>query len=271
MKTAVIIVTHNSQKFIHKALNCLEQQTKKPDLTIVVDSGSTDRSYLDFLKNKPSVKLLFAGNDIGFCKGNNIGFKEVPDHFDYVMLLNPDAFLTPHFVEEAALFMEKNSRCAVLTGTLLGYDIEKDAPTGRYDSTGIVRHFYGAWRDRDQGSLVDKKKSFKEEEVEAICGALMFIRIKSIEEDFLFDVGFFMYKEDIDLSLRLRKKGWNLIYNPHLSAYHCRGWNPDRKKMPKAFRLLSAKNELKIHYKMRSPIGMAYSSCKYLAVQLFNL
>lgn len=272
---AVIIVTHNSEKFIKKAWECLELQTKKPDLTLVVDSGSFDKSYLAFLNNQPSVKLLFAGNDIGFCKGNNIGFKEIPEEYDYVMLLNPDAFLTPRFIEDAVHFMENQSQCAGLTGQLLGFDIEKNAPTGRYDSTGIIRRFFGAWRDRDQGVLVEERSYSLPEEVIALCGALMFLRMKSVKEVLLkgslFDDSFFMYKEDIDLCLRLRKKGWNLIFNPLLTAFHCRGWNPDRQKMPKAFRLLSAKNELKIHLKMRSPIGMVYSSCKYFAVSLFNL
>jgi N-acetylglucosaminyl-diphospho-decaprenol L-rhamnosyltransferase len=271
-RTAVIIVTHNSEKFIQKAWDCLAQQTKKPDLTVIVDSGSNDRNYLSFLSEKPHVKLIFAGNDIGFCKGNNIGFNEIPKDFDYVLLLNPDAFLMPNFIEEASIFMEKHEKAAAMTGPLLGYDIERDAPSGLYDSTGIVRTFFGKWKDRDQGTAVDNNKYTGPEEVLAMCGALMFLRIKAQRDvGILFDESFFMYKEDIDLCLRLRQKGWNLYFNPPLITYHCRGWDRNRQKMPKSFRLHSAKNELKIHLRMRSPLGTAYSSAKYLGVWLFNL
>lgn len=269
--TAVIIVTHNSEKFIKKAWDCLENQTKKPDLTIVVDSGSRNLDYLSFLNDNPKVKLIFAKGDIGFCQGNNRGFLEVPSDFDYVVLVNPDAFLTPRYIEEAVIYMEKHKDCGAMTGQLLGFDIDKNAPTGRYDSTGIVRKFFGAWRDRDQGVLVEHKSYSAAETITAISGALMFLRKSAIGPEPLFDESFFMYKEDIDLSLRLRKKGWSLHFNPLISAYHCRGWNPVRKKMPKVYRLLSAKNELKIHLRMRCPIGTAYSSCKYLGVLLFNL
>jgi len=269
-KVAVIIVTHNSEQFVRKAWDALERQTKKPSLILFVDSGSTNPSYLDFLNDKPGVKRLFAGHDVGFCVGNNVGYKEIPDDFDYVLLLNPDAFLTPRFIEEAVHFMERNETCGAMTGQLLGYDIAKDAPNGCYDSTGIYRRFFGAWRDRDQGCKVKPHRYRSPEEVKAICGALMFLRKKAIG-DTLFDESFYMYKEDIDLSLRIKEKGWQILFNPLLTAYHCRGWDVDRRKMPKRFRLLSAKNELKIHWKMRCPLGTVYSSCKYLAVRVFNL
>lgn len=274
---SVIIVTHNSERVIHKAMDCLARQTLPADQILLVDSGSSDRSYLSSYEKEQGVRIIFAGNDIGFCKGNNEGLKHVNPSADYIFLVNPDAFLTPQFIEKAVAFMERpvNYTCAILTGKVYGYDINKDKPSGRYDTTGIFQRWYGHWYDRGQGNSCEEEEFNQIEEVPAICGALMFCRKKALDavlirdREFL-DNSFFMYKEDIDLSLRLRGQGWRLIYNPQLKAYHCRGWNPDRSKMPRMMRMLSARNELRIHLRSKSLLGVLYSSVKYASVALLN-
>ena len=274
---SVIIVTHNSERVIHKAMECLYEQTVLADQILLVDSGSKDRSYLSRYEGNRGVQIVFAGNDIGFCRGNNEGLKYVPADTDYVFLVNPDAFLTPQFIEKAIVFMERpvNYTCAVLTGKVYGYDISQDRPSGRYDTTGIFQRWYGHWYDRGQGESCDEDEFNAVEEVPAICGALMFCRKRALDDNLIrdkefLDNSFFMYKEDIDLSLRLRAQGWRLVYNPQLKAYHCRGWNPDRRKMPRMMRMLSARNELRIHLRSKSLLGIIYSSMKYASVALLN-
>lgn len=102
----------------------------------------------------------------------------------------------------------------------------------------------------------------------------MLCRKKALDEVLLqggaiFDPSFYMYKEDIDLSLRLRRKGWSLMYVPSLVAYHCRGWKKERKDVPKAYRLLSARNEMRLYARSGSPY-VIYSALKYAAVKLLN-
>lgn len=275
-KVSVIIVTHDSELFIHKALDQVLKQTRAVHEILLVDTGSKDRAYLNPYQTNAKIKLLFAGNEVGFCQGNNFGMRHLSE-YDYLLLLNPDAFLEVDFIEKAVEYMEAPSQASVgiVTGKLLGFDIRKNEPTGKYDSTGIFRTFWGRWYDRGQGQPIVENCFEKEESLPAICGALMFMRKAAVADVLLkdgsiFDPSFYMYKEDIDLSLRCRKKGWRLKYQPLLKAYHCRGWNVDRKKMAKKIRLISARNELKIHWRMRSCLGMCYSTVKYSLVALFN-
>lgn len=275
---AVIIVTHNSEVHIAKTISCLHNQTLCPDQIILVDSGSTTLSYLNSYQcslQKIQTDVFFHSN-IGFCKGNNEGINKMKPSTKYVLFLNPDAFLTPTFLEKAISFMEEpqNQGYAVLSGTLLGYDIHKDQPTNTYDSTGIFQKWYGRWHDRDKGRNYDPQKYQQPEDVPALCGALMLCRKKALRDVLIrgievFDNTFYMYKEDIDLSLRLRKAGWKLIFMPELLAYHCRGWDSSRSKIPKKLRLLSSKNEIKIHMRFFSPF-VVYSCIKYLFVRIFN-
>lgn len=274
---SIIIVTHNSEKYIHKAMESVNQQTCQPAQILLIDSGSAHTTYLNSYSSQPNVQLIVNQKDIGFCRANNLAMNHLLPLTDYVFFLNPDAMISSSFLEEAIAYMENpvNQQVGALTGKLLGYHIEKNCPTGRYDSTGIFHKWYGKWYDRGQGEFVRHHPYNKQESIPAICGAVYFCRKAALDTIFLrgnevFDSTFYMYKDDIDLSLRLRAKGWDLKYLPSLLAYHCRGWNPDRKKMSKSFRLYSAWNELRIHARSKQIIPSAYSLCKYAAVKFFN-
>ncbi len=274
---SVIIVTHNSQADLPVCLEALKKQTCMVDQIIVVDSGSKDTSYLKEWLHDPAVHLSLEQDNIGFCQGNNLGLSQVSLHTDYVLFLNPDAFLTPTFIQEAISVMEKEeaSNIGALSGWLLGYDRIQKRPTGRIDSSGIFRSWYGRWFDRDQGKIYQDHLYTKQEEVPALCGALMFCRHQALKSVLLapcqvMDPSFYMYKEDIDLSLRMKQKGWMLIFDPSLVAYHCRGWQQDRSKVARRFRLLSAQNEMRLYKRLKSPCYF-YSACKYWLVKIFDL
>lgn len=263
----VIIVTHDSELFIEKCVHAIPKDIP----IIIVDSGSKDLSYLDAFK--PRCQVMIGGKEIGFCKANNIGYQALNQTCEYLLFLNPDAFLTPTWIEQALQVMENYPQCGALGGTLEGYDITTNQPSGRYDSTGIFRTLYGRWYDRYQGKPI--KHHLKDiEEVPALCAALLLCRKEALENVLIrgrevFDESFYMYKEDIDLSLRLKQAGWQILLDPSLHAYHCRGWKK-RSAIPRHLRLCSACNELKIHLRERS-FCTIYSLIKYLCVFLFNI
>lgn len=274
---AVIIVTHNSQAYIDKCLESLQKQTRHPDRIIIIDSGSDDPTYLSRYQHTENVDLHLIKTNIGFCQGNNIGMAQLPFEVDYVLFLNPDAFLTPEFLGKAIQCMEapSSSNVGVLTGLLLGYSYYENQATGTIDSAGIFQTWYGKWYDRSQGEVYTQQY-YQRESIPAICGALMFCRKKALDSVVLdgphevMDPSFYMYKEDIDLSLRLRQRGWMLIFEPQFIAYHCRGWNKDRTEVPRHLRLMSARNEMRLHARLYSPY-VIYSALKYAAVKILNI
>jgi len=276
LNVAVIIVTYNSGLVLKRCIDSLMKQSRRPDTVIVVDNCSSDASYLDFLKEIPNCQLLKLPRNEGFCGGNNRGFA-IARGYEYILFLNPDAFLAKRFIEEATCIMNDpvNSRVGALSGALLGFDVAEDRPTGRLDSTGIFQTWYGKWYDRGQGAAypTGDQESARLESVPALCGALMFCRPRALEEvtirrTEIFDSTFFMYKEDIDLSLRLRRRGWIVAYCAYLHCHHARGW-AGRSAMAPFSKYLSARNELRICLRNRAR-GFAYSSIKFLYVCLFE-
>lgn len=275
---AVIVVTYNSEEHIEHCMQCLVDQTYKPSQIILVDSGSRECGYLRSYLSIEGTEVVFAGQDAGFCRANNCGLKKVLPETHYVFFLNPDAFISANYIEKAVAFMEdtQNAPCGAITGIAEGYCMKTNSPTGLYDTTGIFYTRLGRWYDRGQGQPVNPDLYRNTESIPAICGALFFSRYEAIKEAMLrggelFDERFYMYKEDIDLSLRLRENGRRLMFVPELKAYHCRGWDRNRRTMPKKMRLHSAYNELRIHRKQKRLIPILYSTLKYWAVKYLNI
>jgi N-acetylglucosaminyl-diphospho-decaprenol L-rhamnosyltransferase len=272
---AVVIVTHNSQAYLPKCIESIEQQSLLPSQVIIVDSCSDDCSYLEGYFQRESYTLILAKENIGFCHGNNLAIEQLSLDTEFILFLNPDAFLFPGFFERARQLMQTPSmqRVAALSGLLLGYQIDQNKPTGLIDSTGIFRKWYGRWYDRDQRLEAASIHRFQEK-VPALCGAMMFCRQNALRDvqltpNQIMNSSFYMYKEDIDLSIRLRQKGWQLLFDPQLAAYHCRGWQ-QRMRISKKLRLQSAKNECRIHVRLKSPC-LLYSLLKFLSVKFLNM
>jgi N-acetylglucosaminyl-diphospho-decaprenol L-rhamnosyltransferase len=268
---SVVIVAHNCPVQIAKCIASLQEQTRQPDQLIIVDSGSDQPGYL---RAYEACALVVYEKNIGFAAANNSGLQLVQPGAHYVLFLNPDAFLTATFLEQAINKMAANGSCGVLTGQLLGFDFTRDRATGCYDSTGIFHTWYGRWYDRGQGIKTNPNLYDREEFLPAVCGALMFCRKKALDQisqrNGVWDSSFFMYKEDIDLSLRLRKYGWQLLYHPELKAYHGRGWKK-RSQMARHLRLYAARNEWRLHWKERYWKHMPYSLAKYALVKLLDI
>ena len=240
---------------------------------ILVDAGSSSTTYLDGLDTRPGTQLLRTTN-LGFAAANNLGYRAIQEKTEFVVFLNPDAFLEPGTLGRARAILAAHPRVGCLTGLLLGWDLQNDRPSGRIDSTGIFRRWYGRWYDRGQGEVFSGQYD-RAEAVPAACGAFLFCRRSALDETALaggavFAPDFFLYKEDIELSLRLRRAGWRILYHPGLTVYHCRGWQRQRRRMPYTLRLAAATNEVRLYRRHPSPY-ILWALAKYLLVRWARL
>jgi len=271
-RIAVIIVTHNSEQVLDRCLSALRDQTVQPETIVVVDAGSRDTGYLNSCSADGRFQLHLEKN-IGFGRANNRAYQKLDPSMDFVLFLNPDAFPAEDALASACAYMESNQEAACLGGRLLGFDPGQRQATGKLDSTGVFRKWYGCWYDRDQGKPDDGRHR-EEQDVPAVCGAFLFCRKSmldqvALEQDVVFDPDFFLYKEDIELCLRIRKTHWKIVYLPDILVYHCRGWG-ERRKMPHARRLLAARSELLLYTKHPSPY-IIWALAKYMAVSWLRL
>lgn len=267
-RVAVIIVTHNSQSVLSRCLASLETQTLQPECIVFVDSGSADTGYLQQYCNVARIKVLFEKN-IGFSQANNCGYKAIDQSVDCVLFLNPDAFPEPDSIEQGIGYFVRNRDVGCVSGRLLGFDNDRQRATGILDSTGVFRKWYGCWYDRGQGEP-DNGRYGEQEDIPAACGAFLFCRKEMLDQVFLaegvvFDPDFFLYKEDIELCMRIRKSHWRIVYLPYLLVYHCRGWQ-SRQQIPYQLRLTAVTSELILYQKHPSPY-LLWALAKYALVR----
>jgi N-acetylglucosaminyl-diphospho-decaprenol L-rhamnosyltransferase len=262
-----IIVSHNSQLVLPRCLEHLQRQSPALRSIVVVDSGSEETTYLDNLRSHLPLHIIKTDN-CGFSTANNLGFQhEVFAPGSLVIFLNPDTFLSNDFTGQMIQCFSEHPRVTMLSGKLLRFDLQTMQETNIIDSTGIYRRWYGRWFDRGQGHP-DHKQYDLIAEPPALCGALLCCRTDHLQTlgDKIFDEDLFLYKEDIELSLRLRKYGKKLLYDPRLIAYHCRGWQGKRRNMDYRQRIAAAKSELTL-YRKHPSMYMVWAICKYLLVR----
>lgn len=269
----VVVVTRNHEATIGQVLQGLAAQTEPADRVVVVDCGSDDTSWAADWMDRPGFEVLLLGENAGFTGGNNRGWRELGAKDGWVLFLNPDVLLPPDLFQRLreVLANGRAKELGAISIRLMGWDFSGNRLTGAVDSTGVFPVWSG-WRDR--GETVPAPRD-EVESVPALCGAFFMARVGALREVMLpgeqvWDDRYFAYKEDIELSLRLRRAGWRLGVWHGAEGWHGRGWQQDRRRMPREARLLSARNEVRLHAtyaQWRVPVSVA----KWMAVRLLNL
>ena len=264
-----VYVSHNSEAFIKKFGD--RHKHELGEKTFLVNSSTYPIDQDDF----PGFEVINVGDNIGFSAANNLairaGLEFEPEYF---LIINPDVYLPAGWMKKVMheISQVRCEKAGLYTVPLLGYDFEKDIPTGKIDSLGLSHTWYGRWHDVLQGhDAVALDVGTEPYPVEAACGALMLIEKDTVcslleRDGYVFNESYFMYKEDVELSLRIKRLGKELFMLPVAPVFHCRGWAADRSDSPYWARYRSARNELEMHmsYYWRF---VPYSIIKYIYVK----
>ena len=194
---------------------------------IVVDNASHDGSVEYLSERFPDVVFLRSGENLGFAKANNKAIKQ--SRGEYILLLNPDTVVGEEVLRECIRFMDAHPKAGGAGVRMLKTD-GSDAKESRrgvptpmtsfYKMTGLCNCFP---KDKVFGKYYMGYLSWDDPaQIEIVSGAFCMLRRKAIEEVGLLDEDFFMYGEDIDLSYRIIKGGWENWYLP-LRILHYKG------------------------------------------------
>ena len=212
MKLSVVIVSYNVRDYLE---NCLQSVSRALEgiegEVFVVDNHSDDDSVEAVRSQYPWVRLIENQENMGFSRANNIAIREARG--EYVLLLNPDTIVEEATLREVLRFMEEHPKAGG-AGVMMHNADGSLAPESRralptpwvscLKMLGFTKRYYMSHLPWDQPSRI-----------EVISGAFCFLRKKALDEVGLLDEDFFMYGEDIDLSYRLMKGGWENWYLPY--------------------------------------------------------
>lgn len=210
---SVIIVNWNGEKYLSRCLSALLAQTTRPQEIIVVDNASTDSSP-DIVRRFPSIRFLPQIENLGFARGNNLAIKCADSKSEFIVLLNPDAFVEADWLEVLLEAARDLSTADAFASRL----VVADEPA-ILDGAGDVYHISGLiWRF-GHGDVVAASDD-KVREIFSPCAAAAMYRRSALEDTGGFDEDFFCYVEDVDLGFRLQLAGRRCVYVPKSVAHH---------------------------------------------------
>lgn len=224
-------------------LDSLAGLSYKDKEIIFIDNASTDGSLAFILKNYPQVRVISNRENLGYAGGANQAVEISAGEF--VMILNPDIILAPDYLNVLMQRMHGDPKIGAIIGKLKAYDFAGGKTTNLIDSAGLLMFRNRRCVDRGQGEE-DAGQFNAPGEVFGVTGACPLYRKKTLEDCKVsgeyFDNAFFSYKEDVDISWRMRIFGWKCFYEPEAIAYHGRGTGIAKGKG--LFTLLSARRGL---------------------------
>jgi len=177
----------------------------------VVDNHSDDDSVEIVRQVYPWVNLIVNLENLGFAKANNQAIRRAQG--EYVLLLNPDTVVTQDTFRGVLAFMDEHPK-AGSAGLMMCYEDGSRAPESRraVPTPWVAARKMLGFTKRYYLSDLPWNQPCK---IEVVSGAFCLLRHQALKTVGLLDEDFFMYGEDIDLSYRLLKGGWENWYLPY--------------------------------------------------------
>lgn len=226
----VIIVNYNGEKYISKCLDSVLAQ-KQLDLQseiIIADNASVDHSIQIIKRKYPQVKLIINKQNLGFGQALNQAAQLAQGQ--YLCFLNNDTIVDQYWLKYLYLRIKSNAQIAAVNSkTYLCHssnDNQKKSVKYIQNAGSIV---FKTGHGRDRGAIVSNHQQSYEADNEyyqqaksvlAFCGVSVMIRKNIFLALNGFNPSFFMYYEDINLSLTLLRMGYLIYYEPKSIVYH---------------------------------------------------
>ena len=232
LNTLAIIVNYKSATLTMQAIQSVLNSVSLGPVQVAVVDNSDDKEEAEKLRDRlpPSVALLFSPENIGFGLACNRVFK----HFegDQILLINPDGRLLPSCLLRLQQTLLSSKNIAAVSPQIfwddsLKFYLPPAIPPllfefqSFFDTWGPqavpIRLLSAIWRYH----AIKVWRSKKPIRVNNLSGGLVLLKRESVEKaGGLFDPRFFLYFEDTDLFIRLRKAGYILVSEPRARAVH---------------------------------------------------
>lgn len=244
----IVCVTYHSRAIISALANVLKVFPN----VVIIDNGSTDGTPGIVRRCIPHAQLIERSDNIGFGAANNQAMAHV--HTPFALLLNPDSNIAPAGV-------------SILLDVMALYPNAAAVGPQSWRQDGSVQRcfrqaFYKMPRHKGVYELAAGTCC-----VEWLHGCCLLVRTESFKRIGGFDENFFLYYEDDDLCLRLRKAGFTCLFEPSAAATHLGGGSSTgsmRTSFLKAFHY-SRSRHLAIHKYLGARAGKVYLAKTMLA------
>jgi GT2 family glycosyltransferase len=189
----------------------------------IVDNDSSDNSLEKISGLTSDLTIIRNEGNIGFGSACNIVLKNYSSEF--VLLLNPDVTVNETSINDSIRFLENHNEIVALG--VKNFNLEgKVVPScARFPTTcRFLNDIFGLSKVAPKlfipGTIMSDWDHLDSKEVDHVIGAYMMFRYEDVSRTGFFDEDFFLYMEDVDLSLRIKKNGGKIFYNAEINIVH---------------------------------------------------
>jgi N-acetylglucosaminyl-diphospho-decaprenol L-rhamnosyltransferase len=219
----VVVVSYRSRDLLESCLASLREHAPDASYAVyVVDNASDDGTVEMVRSGFREAELIASDRNLGFAAANNIAIRRGRGR--YVLALNPDTRLAAGALDTLLRLMDERPEIGMCGCRLVREDGSFDHASKRSFPTiaGALGHFLRVGRSARAPQLLAQYRAPDVEggPVDAVNGAFMLMRRSALDEVGLFDEGFWMYMEDLDLCYRFHEAGWTTWYEPSVTVTH---------------------------------------------------
>ncbi|MBI5957016.1 MAG: glycosyltransferase family 2 protein [Chloroflexi bacterium] len=231
---SVVIVSYNTRELLRDCLRSVFRSedgggsaerrgsTHWPFEVWVVDNASTDGSAEMVRQEFPQAKLIANGENRGFAAASNQAIEQCSGR--YVLLLNPDTIVLDDALGSLVRFMDAHPRVGVAGARLVNRDGSFQHSAFRFPTLWMSLFDFYSPNHRITNSRLNGRYPVRDYDhpfpIDHPLGACLMVRRETIQQVGLLDERFFMYCEEVDWCLRIKRAGWEIYYVPEARVVH---------------------------------------------------
>ncbi len=240
---SIIIINYNSKKVLYDCLNSIIRCKKTFQYEVFVIDNSSSESIKDLESPFPEANFIHNEKNVGFAAANNIGIRNSKGK--YVLLLNPDTIVNENSFQPMIEYFEKHNDVGIIGCKIFNEEGKIERSTHSFPTLAkefvhaneFIKNIIG-YESKISSFLkkIFRVKSLESywdhnsiKEVDHVTGACMMVKKEAIEKAGLLDEAFFLYNEEVEWSLRIKKAGYKSVFIPYSNIIHLFGHSTKQK------------------------------------------
>lgn len=223
MDVSIIIVNYNSASYTVNCIKSINKHTVGLTYEIIVVDNASKIEDVTILENKlknQDVTFIKSTENLGFGGGNDLGFKHAKG--SHLAFVNNDAELTENSLLKLLTYSNENPNVGVLGLT----QVDENGTKFKYAYRQFIDlsyHLFDHKHPEKHYKKLNKNDLSQPFIVDLVSGAFMFFKTEAYKKAGGFDTNIFLFYEEMDICLRLKKQGYSTIFYPNSSFIHYQG------------------------------------------------
>lgn len=210
---SIITINYNGINDTCKLIASIPEESLTTEV-IVVDNASSNDEASEIERLFPKVTVVRSKDNLGFAGGNNLGYKH--SHGKFILFINNDTVFESSRIKPLIDRIESNENIGIVCPKIIFFDNPRLIQYAGYTplSSITLRNQAIGCGEQDNGQYNEAHKT------SYAHGAAMLVKRSAIEKVGTMPECYFLYYEELDWSMMMRRKGYEIWYEPHTTIYH---------------------------------------------------